>query len=357
MHNGDLIDPSAGNNQLSIFISEADRTGMDIRAMSDFMSNRISSLTLDLIDRTQLPVANVRPADIALVNQALKSGKPVVKGDFEYLLDFDSLPKEILKKFREGKYTLGPSRQVDGNLRAVIVDEAGTRVKDLTLKREKRTAASADNMQNIAIQAQLRQMDAKLDTILELQGYQIDFARNNTLVAPFFNARDRVVHAQNEIDTDKRRSYLDEAVKMIEEAMNNAYLDIETIKGRFLFLTEWPIPFREKIVNQYIGYIAQDLQLLARYNGVLQQILDFMGKKADKQDAFEKYRTYMLGFYTQAVGRKQLPLSIQIHNVFDAARAIDKNVWKNMTDELVPVLQSSTAIQGALIISVEDENQ
>lgn len=358
MDNG-LIDQSGANHQLSIFVTEADRTALDIRAMSDFMSNRISTLTLDLIGRAQAPAVLGSPAaaDIALAEQAIKSGRPVVRGEYEYLLDFDSLPKDILRKFRKGEYSLGPSCQVDGNLRAVIVDKTGTRVKDVTLKREKRTAANADTMQNIAIQAQLKQMDAKLDTILELQGYQIDFARNNALVAPFFNARDRVVHAQNEADPAQRRSYLDEAVKMIEEAMNNAYLDIETVKRRLLFLTEWLIPFREKIVNQYIGYIAQDLQLLARYNGVLLQILDFMGKSQDKRDAFEKYRAYMLGFYTKAVGRKQLPLAIQIHNVFDATQALDKNVWKNMTDELVPVFQSTAAIQEALIISVEDENQ
>lgn len=354
MSNDSIIGPPDKSKALSIFVTEADRTAMDIHAMSDFMSNRISNLTLDLIDRTQPHITHIRPADIVLVEQALRSGKSIVQGEYEYLLDFDSLPKDILKKFREGKYKLGDSLQVKDNLRAVIVDETGSRVKDVTLKREKCTAATADTMQNIAIQAQLKQMDAKLDTIMELQGYQIDFARNSTLVAPFFSARDRVVHAQNEPVPERRRSYLDEAVKMIEQAMNNAYLDIETIKGRLLFLTGWPIPFREKVVNQYIGYIAQDLQLLARYNGVLLQILDFMGKKEDKLDAFEKYRTYMLGFYTKAVGRKQLPLALQIHNVFDVAQALDKNIWKNMTDELVPVLQSTTAIQGALIISVED---
>lgn len=350
-----IMEPSDQSRALNIFVTEDDRTAMDIRAMSDFMTNKISSLTLDLIDRSQMHVTHVRPADIALVEQVLKSGKPVVQGEYEYLLDFDSLPKDILKKFREGKYRLGDSRQVKNNLRAVIVDETGIRVKDVTLRREKCTAATADTMQNIAIQVQLKQMDAKLDAILELQGYQIDFARNSTLVAPFFSARDRVVHAQNEPDTECRRYYLDEAVKMIEQAMNNIYLDIETIKGRFLFLTGWHIPFQEKVVNKYIGYTAQDLQLLARYNGVLLQILDFMGKKKDKLDAFEKYRRYMLGFYTKAVGRKRLPLALHIHNVFDAAQVQDKNIWKNMTDELVPVLQNTTAIQGALIISMEDE--
>lgn len=341
---------------LKIFISDQDRHSMDIRAMSDFLSNRITDLTLELIDGTQAPIVPFKPADIVLIDQVLRNGRPVVKDEYEYLLDFDSLPKDILKKFREGKYKLGASKQVENNLRAVIVDETGTRVKDVTLKREKRSAANGEAMQDLAIQAQLKQMDAKLDTILELQGYQIDFARNNALVAPFFNARDQVVHAQSEEDPQLRRRYLDEAVKMIEEAMNNAYLDIETIKKHFLRLTSWPVPFREGIVNRYIGYITQDLQLLARYNGVLQQILEFIGKHEDKKAAFERYRCFMLGFYTEAVGRKKLPLALQIHSVFDASQALDKNVWKNMTDELVPVLRNLATIQEALIISMEDND-
>lgn len=351
------IIPAGQEKSLKIFVSDADLHSMDIRAMSDFLSNRISSLTLDLIDGTSTPLVPFRPADLALAEQALRNGRPVVKGEYEYLLDFDSLPKEILKRFKEGKYKLGDSKQVKDNLRAVIVDETGTRVKDVTLKREKRTVANGDSMQGIAIQAQLKQMDAKLDAILELQGYQIDFARNQALVAPFFNARDRVVHAQSEEDPRRQRQYLDEAIRMIEEAMNTAYLDIDTIKKRFLRLTNWPVPFREARVNQYIGYITQDLQLLARYNGILQQILDFMGKQKDKQSAFERYRSYMLSFYTEAVGRKQLPMALQIHNVFDASQALDKNVWKTMTDELVPVLRSTAPIQEALIITVEDDTQ
>lgn len=356
MDNQELV-PAEPNKALRLFVTDQDRTSMNIHTMSDFLSNRISDLTLQLIDGNHGVVVPFQPADIAMANQALRNGRPVIQGEYEYLLDFDSLPKDILKKFREGKYKLGDSRQVKDNLRAVIVDESGTRVKDITLKREKRTPANGEALQDLAIQAQLKQMDAKLDTILELQGYQIDFARNNTLVAPFFTARDRVVHAQTEEDPHLRRKYLDEAVMMIEEAMNNAYLDVETIKKRFLRLTSWPVPFREGLVNQYIGYITQDLQLLAQYNGILQQILDFMGKAADKHTAFERYRTFMLGFYTEAVGRKHLPLALQIHNVFDASQALDKNVWKTMTDELVPVLRNPLVIQEALIITMEDSSQ
>jgi hypothetical protein len=50
-------------------------------------------------------------------------------------------------------------------------------------------------------------------------------------------------------------------------------------------------------------------------------------------------------------------MALQIHNVFDASQALDKNVWKTMTDELVPVLRNTAPIQEALIITVEDDTQ
>lgn len=266
MDENNALERFAKQEELSIFVTEADRTGMDIWAMSDFTTNRMNRLASLMIERVLQPVVQISPADIALAEQALRSGKHIVQGDYEYILDFDSLPKDVLRKFREGKYRLGESRQVKDNLRAVIVDEQGTRVKDLTLKREKRTIATADYMQNIAIQAQLRQINLKLDHIIELQGYQIDFSRDTTLVAPFFSARDRVVHAQNEADPNRRRGYLDEAVGKIEEAMNNAYLDIKRVEKLFLHLTRlsW-MPFCEGRINQYIGYIAQDIALLRKH--------------------------------------------------------------------------------------------
>ena len=40
-------------------------------------------------------------------------------------------------KFQKGIYKIAESKQVDGNMRAVILDENDIRVKDITLKRIK----------------------------------------------------------------------------------------------------------------------------------------------------------------------------------------------------------------------------
>lgn len=54
---------------------------------------------------------------------------------FDLVPDFASLPKDILEKYKAGKIVLGDSKQVEGNIRAVLIDvETKQRVKDVTLK-------------------------------------------------------------------------------------------------------------------------------------------------------------------------------------------------------------------------------
>lgn len=342
------------NKQLSIFRTKADRESMDICAMSDFMANNIAGLMNELIVCVQDQNLPVRVADAAIVDQVIRSRGIAVKDGFEYLLDFDSLPKDILEKYRKGVLKLGESRQVDGNLRAVLVDASGTRVKDITIKKAEKVAENADHLQNIAIQCQLKQINEKLDTITEMQEYHIEFDRNNELVKPFFDARDAVVHAQNEEDSQRQRDYLDSAVHSLESAMNSIYLDITTIQKRFGLLTKLPVFRPTKAIDRYAGYIAQDLQLLAKYNGVLLQLLSFMGKTKDRMYAYSKYKSYMTEFCTKAVGSKQLPLAIQLHNAYSSYTTLNMDAWKHLSDEMIPLLQNSESVEGAYIIEIGD---
>ena len=336
-----------GNNELSIFVTEQDRQSTDITEMSDFIANRIRNLAITVVRENNGLLKNVTPIELSTIGNLLHSHGAVLNGGYEYVLDFESLPADVLSKYKKGIYKLGESRQVDGNLRAVIVDESGTRVKDITIKQAERVADQTQQMQqmqNLAIQMQLKQINTKLDILVEMQGYHIDFSRNNAIIQPFFNARDKVVHAQNEPDKEKQRSYLDDAVSELESAINAIYLDIQTVQKRFFMHTRFPIGRIQRIVNRYIGFISEDLHLLSIYNSVLYQILDYMGKDKDKDDAYNKYRKYMLGFYTKAVGSKQIPLSLQIHNAFDGYTADTMDSWKSMTDEMVPVLQQSKPV-------------
>ncbi len=91
--------------------------------------------------------------------------------------------------------------------RPVILDEEGVRVKDITLKEVKNPDKSAETTQNLMQQIQMKQISDKLDSIAELQGYQIDQARNAAIKVPFLNARDYIFKAQETEMEDKRKEY------------------------------------------------------------------------------------------------------------------------------------------------------
>ena len=354
-------DMSHNNNGLSIFVTAEDRQSTDIATMSDFVANSIRNLAISVSRENRAAAPSATPLSVSIIGSLLRSHGAVMRDGYEYVLDFDSLPADILEKYKKGIYTLGESRQVDGNFRAVIMDETNTRVKDITIKRAEKVADTSQSvnqmqqMQNLAIQMQLKQINDKLDILVEMQDYHIELSRNTAIVQPFFNARDKVVHAQNEADKFEQRKYLDGAISELESATNAIFLDIKTLQKRFLWLTIPPVGRLQRVINKYIAFISQDLQLLSMYNSILYQILDYMGKGKDKEDAYQKYRRYMLDFYTKAVGLKQLSLPLQIQNAFNGYTQDTMDSWKSMYDEMVPVLQKERPqIKGAFIIGVED---
>ena len=88
-------------------------------------------------------------------------------------------------KLKKGIYSIGESKQVEDNLRAVILDENGVRVKDITLKKVISNPRKVETMHSIANQIQMRQIYAKLSEIQEFQTYQIQRDRDRDIIVPF----------------------------------------------------------------------------------------------------------------------------------------------------------------------------
>lgn len=178
------------NKTLMIFTSVEDKTGTDITAMSNFFDFYIDELTQELSLTTAADVVEGIPVgDVSIVTDLLHHAKMVRRGDLDFVLDFDSLPSEIKEGLSDGTYHMGESRQVEGNARAVIMDENNVRIKDVTAKEVQRDPDTIDTARSIANQMQLRQIYAKLQDLQELQEYQIDRDRDRDTVTPFLNAK------------------------------------------------------------------------------------------------------------------------------------------------------------------------
>lgn len=111
----------------------------------------------------------------------------------------------------------------------------------------------------------MRQIAAKLDEIAETQSYLIEMERNNNIIKPFLNARDLILRAQNAKTIDERKHYMIEASKELNDVINASRLDLKTSSEHLAKLTRFPILRNSSQIKNYMGYVAQDLQLTTKY--------------------------------------------------------------------------------------------
>lgn len=159
----DCINSTSENEELvvsqplKIFCTNADKYENDIFAMSDFFGGYIKQLSLSLGKTHNLDVISDIPiSDISIVGDVIRQAEIIAKGNTTWVPDFDSLPSGILSKLKKGIYTIGQSKQVEGNCRATILDENGVRVKDITLKKVPINPGNIETVRSIGNQMQMR---------------------------------------------------------------------------------------------------------------------------------------------------------------------------------------------------------
>lgn len=195
---------------IKIFVTHEDRVGDDITKMSDFFEVYISSMITELKSQPGIEVNNSLKfvIDTNILKNILSGVKNIFQKENVTLIpDLDKLSSDIKKKLETKEYSIGESRQVNGNLRAVIVNENNVRVKDITLKRILNNNDNSQMIINIINQIQIQQIFAKLKNIEEFQTYQIETDRNSRMIRPFLDARDYVIKAENTNNKDKKQNY------------------------------------------------------------------------------------------------------------------------------------------------------
>lgn len=170
---------------LVIFKTDADIYGCNISAMSNFFDGYVQEMSLTIRKSDGLQVVMDLPiSDLSIIGESINQSEIVMRGNVTLLPDFDSLPSDVRSKLKKGLYSVGESKQVDGNMRAVILDENGVRVKDITLKKVLNSPANIETMRSIGNQLQMRQIYAKLSDIEEFQTYQIERDRDRVMWTP-----------------------------------------------------------------------------------------------------------------------------------------------------------------------------
>ncbi|MGF7142364.1 hypothetical protein HNQ56_000782 [Anaerotaenia torta] len=345
-------------NALCILVTDADKHGTDIAAMSDFFDLCVQQMSYELKEYSTSDVLREIPvADFGIINDVVHQAEVLMKGTYGYIPDFDSLPHDIKVKFDKGIYKIGESRQVDGNMRAVILDENDVRVKDITLKRVRNDTGAMETSRSIGNQLQMKQIYAKLNEIQELQIYQIKRDRDRDIIIPFLNARDYILRAQTTSSLEDRREYLKKSSDELTRAINGVYTDLSTSAEHLAKLTRWPIFQRSDQIRDTIKFLTSDLQLATKYVGVQVQVLDYLGDKDSSKMALRGYQHVMQDFLIKEINNKGQSAARLIHLNYPYDDS-NRDCWQTFSKELRTVLDAGfDAIDGhkdIYLVSLED---
>jgi hypothetical protein len=354
--------PDGEPGALRILVTDLDKRGDDIAQMSNFFDTYIKDLTLSVRQEIGSDfVGDIPASDLAIMAETIDTGKAILNGAYSYVLDYDSLPSDVRKKLKSGEYTLGHSRQVEGNVRAVVVDGEGTRVKDITLKKVRNDPDVGGNVASIAEQIQLRQIYEKLDEVQALQRYQVDRDRDRDIITPFLDARDYVYRAQLSTDEQRRRDLLEHADAKLVQALNGTYTELKTASRHLDQETRWPVFRKEKLVQGYIQTLASDLQLATQFAGVQMHILDYIGDKSGSAAVLSRYQSELKAFCESPVpgGRRGLTAIELMQGNCDYGSG-PKDFWYrfgNMVHDMPTYDPELVEVKEILFLSFEEPKQ
>lgn len=354
----------ANRRPLEIFKTTADLTGRDITQMSNFFDGYIEQMSLALREESAIEVLSDIPfSDLSIVNEVVQRARVLLKDNVTLVPDFDNLPLDVKKKLKLGLYSIGESKQVEGNMRAVIMDENGTRVKDITLKRVISSPENLETARNIGNQLQMKQISAKLAAIEEFQTYQIERDRDQQIIVPFLDARTLILRAANAKSADEQKNLLEQANSKITNALHSIYTDLDTSARMLVKKADSWFPDITGRMNDYMRFITSDLQIATKYVGVSMQILEYIGDNSGAKNALLEYQQTLYDFLEKPISKKGLSAALVMQGNFPyTSENIDQ--WYMFKKEIAPTLKTSienillsidsAECQEIYIVSMED---
>ena len=341
---------------IHILVTNEDMHGTNIAKMSNFFDLYIQDLSNEIVSSSAMEVVqNIPLADIQIINEVVRQADIVLQTRTEYIPDFKSLPKDIQAKIKKGIYKIGESKQVDGNLRAVIVDENNVRVKDITLMEVVKSPDTIDTIRSIANQLQMRQIYAKLADIQEMQSYQIDRDRDRDVITPFLNARNHISRAQNAERIEDRNSYLEKAADELDRAVNAIYTDMRTTSKHLADKTAWPIFRQTKQIDSYMNYLSQDMQMLTKFVGLQMQVYDYLERPADAKMVLDNFQHVMTGFISDGINKQGQSAAMLMHLNYPYVES-NMNCWYQFSSELSDSFKELKNLEDkkVYVVSLED---
>lgn len=345
---------------LKLLITEEDKMGKDISKMSDFLGLCINQQIAFISENTPTIVPPKFPvSDLGILNEIISGTKSYFNQGTNYVPDFERIPEEIRNKLKKGIYSIGESRKVDGNMRAVIVNEGGIRVSDVTLKKVVSSLDNAAAIRNLTQQIQMKNIQETLGGIQRVQDYQLDKDRDRDIIIPFQNARQYILIAQNSKEVSERKINLEKANDQLMKALSGIYADMTTTKKHLAQNSKRVLLKNQEEINKFISYLSNDIQFATQFTGIQMFVYNYLGKPEAAKTQLERFNYEMKILMTEKVGRSGLT-AIELLQDNTIYNADNNDYWFNFQSKIIPLLESKNLLlnetQDTYIVTLEDPN-
>lgn len=164
----------------------------------------------------------------------------------------------------------------------------------------------------------------------------------------FLNARYLILLAQEETDEEARKLNLKKASEELTTAINNVYLEIKTTTEGLLKQTQRLFFRREKLIDTYIEYLSQDIQLSTKFVGMQLQVMNYLGEKHHSKIVLDNYQYMLNDFFNKAITKDGKSVAMLIHMNYPNYTKENMDFWYKFANEMQTVLEEG-------IDSIEDK--
>ena len=210
---------------------------------------------------------------------------------------------------------------------------------------------------DLIAQAQLKQIYNLLLDIKESQDYQIRWERNNSILAPFYSARTKVIEANNSKDFREKVKSLKDANTLFEESVSAIKSDIISNRDEIIKKISQPT-YRQASLQKHADFLLQDIEIMTKIVGMqiyIDLTLNNEGMAHDRLLSFQgsmelvskqniPYKTNYLKEENKVIGERKR----------NSNTVRNKNV-KNKKNEEIEITENSKNKSKFFILGSEDK--
>lgn len=146
-----------------------------------------------------------------------------------------------------------------------------------------------------------------------------------------------------------------EASKKLSSAINASRLDLKLSSEHLVKLTRFPIFRRKDQINNYLEYVAQDLQFTTKFVGVQMRVLDYLGEYETSKELLGSYQMMLSDFVDKPLNKRNQSAALIMQNNSNYTETT-QDYWLKFKENVQEMVKSGRLLQERemYVVSIED---